>query len=378
MKILWNGQYLDGQTSTPQAAEIRLVKAGLKITTAHGGERIWPYSEIRQTQGHYAEEPVRLEWGGGIAETVTVTDADFLHSLRDKAGDEAGRFHNPGFRGTRLWLTVSAGLIALALSAAIYRWGIPALAESAANRVPVSWEESLGKSTLDQMVPAPTRIHSPTLDAAIAAIVAKLAGTVPQCPYHFQVTLCNQPIVNAFALPGGNIVVFRGLLEQTRSPEELAGVLAHEMQHVLKRHTTRRLIQQTSTGLLISVLSGDATGSVATGLQSAGTLMLMKYSRDEEAEADREGMKMILAAGIEPRGMIGFFQYLKAHDKMPQFLTFVSDHPATADRIEKLQQVVSAQAALAPLPKPQKLLPDTDWPALVKNLGPPPKSLPSL
>ena len=178
-------------------------------------------------------------------------------------------------------------------------------------------------------------------------------------------TVSDEPIVNAFALPGGNIVVFRGLLEETARPEELAGVLAHEMQHVLKRHTTHRLIQESSTGLLISALSGDFTGSMAFGVKSAGTLALMQYDREEEAEADREGMKMILAAGIDPQGMIDFFVKLKDKGKMPRFLKYVSNHPATEDRIAKLREMVAAQ----PLPKTEKLLPETDWPQLVKGLG---------
>jgi predicted Zn-dependent protease len=226
----------------------------------------------------------------------------------------------------------------------------------------------LGVSTLKQVAPPDTRLHNAALDQALGKIIGKLTATIPQCPYHFQVTVSDLPIVNAFALPGGRIVVFRGLIEQTDSPEELAGVLAHEMQHVLKRHTTRRLIQESSTGLLISVLSGDLTGSMAFGVKSAGTLALMQYDRQEEAEADREGMKMILAAGIDPGGMIGFFVKMEKKAKLPQFLTYVSDHPSNADRIQKLGEIVSSESP-AKRPKFQKLLPDTDWPKLVKGLG---------
>jgi Zn-dependent protease with chaperone function len=366
MKLIWQGQYLDGKTSSPREVEIRPLKDGLRIEQGRD-TWIWPYSEIRQVQGHYAGEPVRLERGEGITEALTIPDTDFLITLRAKARGQAGRFHNPGFRRTRFWLTVSAGLATLVVSFVTYRWGIPAMAERVAARVPVSWEEGLGESTLNQMAPPKTRLHNPALDRAILKILVKLVGTLPQCSYRFQVIVSNLPIVNAFALPGGNILVYRGLLEQTSSPEELAGVLAHEMQHVLKRHTTRRLIQESSTGLLISALSGDFTGSMAFGLKSASSLALMKYDRDEEAEADRDGMKMILAAGIEPQGMIAFFEKLKEKEKLPEYLKYVSDHPATGDRIEKLKELVSSQAS--PRLIPEKLLPETDWPGLVKGLG---------
>ena len=166
----------------------------------------------------------------------------FFLSLRAQAPHRAFFFHNPGFRRARVWLTLWAALATLALGLGLYKWGIPLVADLITPHVPVSWEEHLGESQLKLMVPPATRLENPRLERAIGVILARLTGTLPHCPYHFHVTVSNQPVINAFALPGGNIVVYRGLLELTHSPEELAGVLAHEMQHVLKRHSTRRII----------------------------------------------------------------------------------------------------------------------------------------
>ncbi len=381
MKVLWQGQYLDGKTSTPRRVDIRPLKSGLRITLDNGEEVVWAYPEIHQVQGSYTGEPVRLEKGDGLTEVLTIPDTDFLHTLRAKSLGQSSRFHDPGFRSARRWLTFYAALATLAVSFAVYRWGIPALAKNVASRVPISWEEGVGKSELEQLAPPETRVKDPRLAQAIQKIMDKLTSTVPQCPYHFHVVVSNLPIVNAFALPGGSIVVFNGLLEETRAPEELAGVLAHEIQHVLKRHTTQRIIQDSSTGLLIAALSGDFTGSMAFGMKSARTLALLEYSRDEEEEADIEGMKMVLAAGIDPRGMIRFFEVLKKQEKMPKFMKYVSTHPATGDRIKKLQDIVDARGlaggkpvneVVAGLSRPpsskEKLVPEVDWPVLVKGL----------
>ena len=120
-----------------------------------------------------------------------------------------------------------------------------------------------------------------------------------------------------------------------RADEELAGVLAHEMQHVLKRHATRALIQHVSTGLLLAALSGDVTGPLAYGAQSAQVLGQLQYSRRAEAEADAEGIKMVLAAKIDPAGTIRFFDELSRRDKQPRsVLRYLSTHPSTGDRIE--------------------------------------------
>ena len=366
MKTDWEGRYLDGKTAASQKAEIRLLESGLRIHLEDGTDMDWPYNQVRQAQGRYAGEPVRLERGEGLFEALMIPDTDFLVSLRSMVPNGSYRFHNPGFRRARVWLTVYASLATLLVGLALYRWGIPLLVRHVTPLVPVSWEKKLGESQLDLLAPPEHRIHDPRMDRALQTIVDRLSGSLRHCPYHFQVTVCDFPIFNAFALPGGPIVVFRDLLVRTRSPEELAGVLAHEMQHILKRHTTQRIIQDSSTGLLISALAGDATGSMAFGLQSARSLALLEYGREEEAEADREGMKLLLAARINPSGMIRFFEDLQKSEKMPEFLKYVSSHPATSDRIMTLRQLAGGSKVFPPaLP----LLPGSNWRVLLSGLN---------
>ena len=146
----------------------------------------------------------------------------------------------------------------------------------------------------------------------------------------------NSPEVNAFAAPGGYIVLFQGLLQQTETPEELAGVLAHEIQHILHRHGTRALLHHFSTELFFTLLAGEASGLVAFGLEGAKVLSTFQYSRGNEEQADTEGMHMLGAAEIDPRGMITFFELLQQQENnTPDFLQYLSTHPHTADRIAK-------------------------------------------
>ena len=98
-------------------------------------------------------------------------------------------------------------------------------------------------------------------------------------------------MVNAFAGSGGLIVVFRGLLERADTPEELAGVLAHEIQHVLHRDTTRAIFREASTGILVAALAGDVSAAAAFGVQAARVLGDLRYSREAEQEAAREDGK---------------------------------------------------------------------------------------
>jgi predicted Zn-dependent protease len=163
--------------------------------------------------------------------------------------------------------------------------------------------------------------------------------------------------VNAFAVPGGQVVLLRGLLERSRTPEELAGVLAHELQHVLQRHATRLLLQHASTGLLVVAISGDITGAMAYGIESARVLGTLRYSRQLESEADVEGLRMLLAADVDPRGMIAFFETLRATERgAPTTTRYLASHPLAADRVETLKRLAAAHTK-----EFRSLLPGRDW-----------------
>ena len=182
-------------------------------------------------------------------------------------------------------------------------------------------------------------------------------------PYRFKVTVVNQPIVNALAAPGGSIIVFYGLLDRTANPEELAGVLAHEVAHVLNRHATRAIFRQASTGILLAAIIGDARGVVAFGVEGARALGDLSHTRQAEEEADREGMKMLHAARIDPRGALTFFERLKEQEgkKGAAYARYFASHPPVSERLATL----SALAAQASGP-PVKLLPDYDWQDVMK------------
>lgn len=356
-QIDWQGFYLDGRTAARHPATIRLMQRGLEVSTDHGLTLWWPYAEIRQTQGFYAGEQVRLERGGEMPEALVVGDSAFLTSLAQVAREQAHHFHNPARRRGRTALTCVAALVVIALTVTLYLEGIPALAAFTANWVPVAWEERLGSAIVAHLAPPEKRCVDSSGMHAIDRLLATLIAPLPKSPYVFRVMVVNDPLVNALAAPGGSIVLFRGLLERIKTPEELAGVLAHELQHILKRHGTRALLQHASISLLFAVLSGDPSIATSSGLEGARLLGLLRYSRQHEEAADEEGVRMLLAAGIDPRGMIMFLQgILEESRDVPAFLTYVSTHPRTADRIDTLKSHVSPSR-----PSPGTLLQEDDW-----------------
>ena len=357
MPSLWQGYYLDGRNATRHPVTIQLTTTALHIVKADGNTIRWPYGEITQTQGAYEGEQVRLEYGAPLPQTVTVEDPAFLTAMQQAAAQRATHLHNPLQRPLRVRLTILAGIAILGLTAGFYVWGIPGLAKFLAPHIPVSWEEQLGTSVLEQLAPSANRCVDQNRLHALESIVTRLSRAMPDFPYHIRLTVLNLPVMNAFALPGGQVVVFRGLLEVTETPEQLAGVLAHELQHIHKQHSTRAILEQASTSLLIAAVSGDFTGALAYGIQGARVLGILRYSRLHEDEADREGLLLLQAIGIDPAEMIAFYRIMEAqhpHDSAAP--SYLSTHPPTDDRIAKLTKLAGV-----PPPHPVKLFSHEEW-----------------
>jgi predicted Zn-dependent protease len=147
------------------------------------------------------------------------------------------------------------------------------------------------------------------------------------------------------------------LLERTQTPEELAGVIGHELQHILHRHPTRALLQQASTGLLLVALTGDVKGAMSFGLEGARILGTLRYSRELEETADLEGMSMLLASGVDPAGMVTFFEKMsKDGEKSPEIPAYLSSHPNPEIRIARLK-LLAAQSQH----RPTKLFQGHNW-----------------
>jgi Zn-dependent protease with chaperone function len=350
------GYYLDGRTAIRHRVAVRLTPLELQIVLENGNTLSWPWKEIRQPKNFYGDERIRLERGGDTPEVLLVPGSLLLKKWKDISPDGKGRFHAPARRKKWALAVLFSALGAAGVLTGLYLWGIPTLASFIAPHIPVSWEEHLGQSVVNSLAPPAKQCPDSARQRRVEEIVARLASAVPRAPYTFRVIVVSHPSVNAFAAPGGTMVVFQGLLEKTHSAEELAGVLAHEMQHILRRHATRALLQQVSMKVLLAAAVGDAKG-LSYGLEGVQTLGLLRYNRQSEEEADREAIRMLTASGIDPRGLLVFFQTIqKESEKSPKLPSYLSTHPDPEERIQRL----SALVAGAPVSSP-RLLPDYDW-----------------
>jgi predicted Zn-dependent protease len=187
-------------------------------------------------------------------------------------------------------------------------------------------------------------------DPAVTSYVLGVANRVlaqakkdrPQV--NWEVRIIDDPKqVNAFAVPGGHLYVFSGLLLEAQDEAQLAGVWGHEAGHVVARHSARQLVDAYGLEMVASLALGNNPGLISqltTSVLANGAMLA--NSRADENEADTYGVRYAAAAGYDPHGITSFFQRLLAmQGDPPRALTWLSDHPATGDRIKRVDQYIS-------------------------------------
>jgi predicted Zn-dependent protease len=221
---------------------------------------------------------------------------------------------------------------------------VVAIASTAAiTLISVADEITLGREAQKQVRASTPQIHGTTASyvASIGRQLAAKAGG-PKYPYSFSVA--NYRDLNAFALPGGPVWVNRGVLQAARSESQVAGVLAHEIAHVARRHAAQQIskgmIANGLLGLLGAVLGNVGGARTAqTGAQVIAGGYLMKFSRDDERDADRAGIEILRRAGWDPRGLLEFMEILRAQaGRDPGSVeVFLSTHPSPSERVQQLR-----------------------------------------
>ena len=223
-------------------------------------------------------------------------------------------------------------IVIFILLLAVYIWVVPYLAVRLAERVPVSYEENLGQKMYDAMSVGYTVDETKT--KYINQFFTELNIATP---YAIHITVVKDDVVNAFALPGGNIVVYDKILAGIDDYGELAALLSHEFTHVQNRHTTKSLFRQMGNSVFLSVITGN-TGAVSNVIiRNADNLKSLSYGRGLEKEADLGGLKILSDRMIDANGFIKLFDMLKRQGG-PQISEWMSDHPDLDRRINYIKQ----------------------------------------
>ncbi|MDH4122242.1 MAG: M48 family metallopeptidase [Deltaproteobacteria bacterium] len=239
-------------------------------------------------------------------------------------------------RTTLGWLTWGSGL-ALTAGALMF-FGMPALAVVTAWVIPQSWEEKLGERVWTEMENLPgfkALPQTPAQQALWAQVEQRLSRHLAD-GRRVRITVVESPIMNAMALPGGRMVVFKGMLDKLETPDQLAALLGHELGHVVHRHSMRGLIHAKALEVGLSLATGGDR-SLAGMMESLGqSLAVMKFSRDQESDADKYALEFLREENLPDRAALELLTLL--HKENPEtgvaIPTLLQTHPGTLERIQ--------------------------------------------
>ncbi len=369
--MVFSGFLTDGDTAERRSLQITLGAQQLCFFDEQGRfVDEWSYTQLQVIDGLYRGQPIRLSHPNRSGACLTIEDRRVLPLLRSAV---------PYLRGhTRVTHASTARLfcwgLAVAMAIVGLLRGIPRLADPLARVVPMQWEQMLGQQITESFVQDAPICDDAAGQAALQVLVDRLAASA-FTPFPFTIQVRSTPMVNAFALPGGRIVVFHGLVQAAQSPEEVAGVLAHEMAHQIQRHPIRGLIRSMGLRMVSGVMLGGFSVAAASGAHLGEVLFGLSYSREDEAEADRIGAAMLNRADIRGDGLIDFFtryqgrtatkdSQQKAIDSAEeQLLSFLSTHPTGEERIATIRTLAHGKS---------DALTKEQWQALQAICGDPP------
>jgi len=323
--------YFDGRSAATQTADI-WIEAGQLWLQAPLARLSYPLAAVRwpERQRH-GQRQVLLPDGGVLSCTQAAAWDDWARAALIP--------ESATVRWMQSWrLVATAFALLVVLTIAGWRWGVPAAAHGVMALLPAAADARVGAqalASLDQQMLKPSALK-PEQQRAIAqrfaeavALADRQIGPLPDYRLHFRAAgKALGP--NAFALPGGDIVLTDDLVRlMDDTPDALVGVLAHELGHVRHRHGMRSVVQAGLVGVVAGLVIGDFSALLAA---APAVLAQAAYSRDFEREADDDARRLMLAAGIKPRVMVAFFERV-AKEQPSQMPIAIASHPANEERI---------------------------------------------
>ncbi len=339
LKSNYEGILISEQSAGKKSGNVEIFPNQMKFTSADGDITLLPLSDMQVSTGGAANRYLYFKFKSGF--TFYTDDSEILNHADIKYLKDTGK-EVKGFRHRKrlLWVTFSLTGVLLVLALVWFVFNTNLVIKMVVNQIPRDLELSLSQTLKEQALEGKKIIEDEKLMAELNKIIGPLLQHGDTSPYSFNFTVIEDSTINAFALPGGAVIIHSGLLQKAGSAEEIAGVLAHEISHVTLRHHMRGLVSNLSLMLIFRGLVGDITGISASLINAGATLGSLSYSRGFEKEADVNGLKILERSKINSQGMIDFFDKLSKEHAMPEETDFLSTHPNPGNRkkyLEKLQ-----------------------------------------
>jgi Putative Zn-dependent protease, contains TPR repeats len=284
---------------------------------------------VKHTSLHRQAMYAELQHRHQQTEKLVIRDEALLQAIQKQVQGKH-LFNSAGAK-----LTMAGGIL-VTLFLAAYLWLFPWMGEKAAMGFSKEEEIKLGRQMYQYM--APNLAADPKKTAVLNTFFRELHFKID---YPIQITVVKSAEMNAFAIPGGHIVVYDAILQKMKSPEELAALLAHESSHVALRHSLRNVYRNLARKSFLLLLFGGDSGMLSAVINQADELKGLAYSRALETEADNNGLQLMAKSQINPRGMLHLMQMMQKESKGPDIPPILSTHPVFDTRISNIKQQIA-------------------------------------
>lgn len=347
----FTAKFFDGTQARSFQVDVTLYATEMHIVAAGAPPIIWPLTDIVVLDRYNRAHPAKLSCRTAPDARLVVNDADLWQALLP--GLQTARWQSSKLSAS--WLSLSGYAVLAVLVVVIAVYYVPRLAGHLAFLVPGGMERDIGHTLLagtfnEDICEAPDGI------VAFNKLWQRIDGAIAE-PHSYKPFVIKRDEANAFAVPGGYIVVFSGLLEDVKSVDELAGILSHERGHVEYRHGVRAIMRYLGLATVMQVMLGNT--EVVSSLGIVGAL---RFGREDEAEADAFAIETLQNAAFDPTRFADFFERrMKDEGDIEGIWEYMSTHPSSQSRIETIR------AARVPAEKNVKpVLTQAEWQSLQK------------
>jgi beta-barrel assembly-enhancing protease len=348
--------YVDGETARVRRVKVSVQPASqgsvVRIEPTEGALVDWPIDDVRRIPDQAAKDAVVYGLTGDHPARLIVKDARLNAELSAACPDLKRRHKDPNLL-KRLMILSIASVASVALIVFVL---VPIMADQLATMLPAEGEQALGDSSIEQIRLALDNSKATGLKdcrstdglAALAKMQARLSIGA-NLPYDIRLHVLDHKMINAFALPGGHIVLFEGLLDDAKNPLEVAGVLGHEMVHVEHRDPTRLALRSAGSVGVLGLLLGDFAGGAAV-LFMTEKLIQAQYSQGAEAGSDTYAYALLAAAKLPTVPMADFFDRLhKKYGEEKGLMSHLASHPDSLGRSEAARAANTVEGDFVPI-----------------------------
>jgi beta-barrel assembly-enhancing protease len=335
--------YYDGYSSQPKPVEAWIDKSSSEVVLEKDDKVIrWAISALNVPEFSGANS-ITVQYGGFPPQSIEFLEKSPFGQALNAALPErtegfkafANRLVNGGFQGMLILSTVTISALIL-----IYFYILPNLAEGLALSMDPKTEADLGQKMFEAFV------DSSSINKEKTKKLRSFTQTLDfgSKDYNFQFHVVDEETVNAFAVPGGNIVVYNGLLKKIKSPEELAGLLGHEATHIKERHTLKQMARDYSGQVFLSIILGDVSSLSGAIIDNAHGLVNLKNSREMESSSDQGGLDILKKNKLNQRGMTDLLKTLMDEEKemgVGEIPEYFLTHPLSKNRYTAAKAKIS-------------------------------------